>query len=144
MTEEHPTIEPKAQTNGVIRVGRKGRKKFAFGEDGAPFEVDIVVAFYQWIAIDQDFRQDQEGQEERIIPLAMMPSYHAAALAFATALAGGDKKNGPDNTAEALDFIARLREAYDEVVGFFHPKSREERASPDSSGADLQFSEEES
>ena len=45
-----------AGSNGVIRVGRKGRKKFAFGE-GEPFEVDVVVAFQEWICIDDGFRE---------------------------------------------------------------------------------------
>lgn len=128
--------------NGVIRVGRKGRKKFAFGEEGAPFEVDVVVAFQEWIAIDEDIR---DRYEDRIIPVAAMPHYHQSAVEFAKRMATDPTAmhDVPDiSTAEALDFIARLREQYDEVAAFFQPKSRDERVSPDSSDMELRFSEE--
>ena len=132
--------------NGVIRVGRKGRKKFAFGEDGAPFEVDVVVAFQQWICIDDQFR---EQSEDRTIPTAAMQQYHAAAVEFVRSLAlGGVQEVDQSNpiysitTAEALDFIARLREQYDEVAAFFQPKSREELDSQDTSAVELRFSAE--
>jgi hypothetical protein len=143
-----------SQNNGVIRVGRKGRKKFAFGEDGEVFEVDVVQAFQEWLSIDEKFR---ERTEDRTIPTEDMSMYHKAAVTFVKGLAvkevilktaNGPKPGGvesPDITiAEALDFIARLREQYDEVVVFFRPKSREERESPDTSEAGLRFSVEES
>ncbi len=121
-------------TNGVIRVGRKGIRKFAFGEDGTPFEVDVVVAFQAWIGIDDTFR---ERSDDRSIPTADMPEYHLAAFGFASSYAGDDK---PTSVAEALDFIARLRECYDEVAVFFQPRSRDEPDSPVTSGAELRFS----
>lgn len=123
--------------NGVIRVGRKGRKKFAFGE-GEPFEVDVVVAFQEWIGIDDSFR---EQSEDRSIQTATMPEYHQAALSFVQRLAG--ESAGSDiTTAEALDFIARLREQYDEVAVFFQPRSRDEPDLPATSVAELRFSTE--
>lgn len=132
--------------NGVIRVGRKGRKKFAFGEDGEPFEVDVVVAYQAWICIDEQFREEAT---DRIIPTVRMPEYHRAAVEFAQQCVASGAPNGaqPESleeitTAEALDFIARLREQWDEVVTFFRPKLREERDSPDSSGVEHRFSEE--
>ena len=136
--------------NGVIRVGRKGRKKFAFGEDGAPFEVDVVTAFQQWVSIDEGFR---EQTEDRTIPTAGMAAYHKAAVEFVEGIAnsetemrGVDKQytSGSISTAEALDFIARLREQYDEVSVFFRPKSLDEPDLPDTSGAEMRFSVEES
>lgn len=123
--------------NGVIRVGRKGVKKFAFGEDGEPFEVDVVVAFQLWVAVDEEFRG-----EDYSIPNDRMGEYYQAAVRFVEGLA--DAPAGSLTVAEALDFVARLREQYDEVAAFFRPKSREERASPGSSGAELRFSAEES
>ena len=126
--------------NGVIRVGRKGRKKIAFGEDGVPFEVDVVGAFQEWVCVDEVFR---EGYEDRNIPASDMAAYHQAAVDFATRLTAdptGRRETEIITTAEALDFIARLRECYDEVAAFFLPKSREERDSPDTSVAELRFS----
>lgn len=122
--------------NGVIRIGRKGLKKFAFGDEGEPFEVDVVVAFQEWIGIDDQFRPEEEDSEgNRPIPVSAMPEYHKAAVEFIRSLS-----NTEVTVAEALDFIARLREQYDELVVFFHPRSRQERDSPDSTEPVLRFS----
>ena len=126
--------------NGVIRIGRKGFKKFAFGEEGEPFEVDVVVAFQKWIAVDETIRQ-QEGDREGSILTEDMPTYHAAAVEFVKEVSNGQEVT----TAEALDFLARLREQYDELIVFFRPRSQEELDSPDTSEApSLRFSVEES
>ena len=127
-----------SENNGVIRVGRKGKKKFAFGEEGKPFEVDVVVAFQEWIGIDNQFR---EMSDDRTVPNASMPSYHQAAIDFVKQLAGEDCDI---TTAEALDFIARLMEQYNEVAAFFRPKSRDEPDSQGSLARELRFSAEES
>ena len=132
--------------NGIIRIGRKGLKKFAFGEDGPPFEVDVVMAFQQWIGVDESFRPEEEGPNgTRSIPVDRIPEYHKKAVEFAALWAsnyqGCDKV--PDiTTAEALDFIARLREQYDELADFFQPKLREKPASHDTSETELLFSTE--
>lgn len=125
-------------SDGVIRIGRKGRKKFAFG-DADPFEVDIVVATQQWFIIDDSLRPvDEDKDGNRPIALADMPRWHQAAADFVKELSGCQ-----DIThAEALDFIARLREQYHEMADFFRPKLQEEPDSQDSSEVELQFSEE--
>lgn len=115
-----------SQSNGVIRVGRKGIKKFAFGEDGEPFEVDVVVAFQQWINTDARFR-GEDGEQR--IRNEDMPAYHQAAVEYVKELSNGQEVT----TAEALDFIARLREQYDELVDFFQPKLRPRPGSQDTS-----------
>lgn len=128
-------------SDGVIRVGRKGKKKFAFGEDGAPFEVDVVVAFQAWVCTDDQYR---DQFEDRSIPTTSMPGYHALAVDFVRGLATSPITGEvPEvTTAEALDFIARLREQYDEVAAFFLPRSRDEQDSPDTSEVELKFSAE--
>jgi hypothetical protein len=137
-------------SNGVIRIGRKGIKKFAFG-DGEPFDVDVVVAFQGWIGIDERFRISETDSDlvtpddVGTISTADMPAYHLAALEFVRRLA--TNPNGSDTctaitVAEALDFLARLREQYDELADFFRPKLREKRDSQDTSGVELRFSEE--
>ena len=123
--------------DGVIRVGRKGRKKFAFGEDGEPFEVDVVVAFQEWVWVDEEFR---EKNQDRTILTSDMPDYHRSAVEFATRLSGNATEI---TTAEALDFIARLREQYDELADFFQPRKREKAESLATSEAGLRFSVEE-
>ena len=120
-------------SNGVIRIGHKGIKQFAMGEDGKPFDVDIVTAFQEWVGIDEQLRDEETG----LVPTAGMPGYHQAAVAFVERLSGGSVI-----TAEALGFIARLREQYDELAVFFQPRSPERPASPVSSAAELRFSAE--
>ncbi len=131
--------------NGVIRIGHKGKKKFAFG-DGPVFEVDVVVAFQHWIQVDESFRPEEDAQGGRPIPLDRTPEYHQAAVDFAQeCVAEADPRAIVVTTAEALDFIARLREQYDELAVFFRPRSSEERESPGTSEAPLaRFSAEES
>ena len=129
--------------NGVIRIGRKGLKKFAFGEDGEPFEVDVVVAFQEWIGIDEGMRDN----EERVIKTVDMPAYHEAAVRFAQRMSGGNTDSDGNITitvSEALEFIALLREEYDRLASFFQPKSPEKRDSHASMGSELRFSVEDS
>lgn len=129
-----------SESNGVIRIGRKGIKKFAFG-DGPVFEVDVVVAFQRWVVIDDSFRPVPANPEEgRPIPVAEIPTYHEAGRSFVAELSGYNPED--ITTAEALDFLARLREQYDELATFFRPKLRDEQDSPATSGAALHFSEE--
>lgn len=122
--------------NGVVRIGRKGRKKFAFGEDGAPFEVDVVVAFQEWVELDEAFRD-----ENRVIPESRTRDYHQTVQDFAAKMCGGTCADVC--VAEALDFVARLREQYDEVAVFFRPRSRGEEEPSGSSESGIVFSREE-
>lgn len=138
--------------NGVIRIGRKGIKQFAFGEEGTPgsepFNVEIVTAFEAWLAIDNNFRPVQEDSDgNRPVPMEELPKHTNALVLFVESLRPEAPKKLPGyepvNSAEARDFLARLREAYDELVVFFRPKSRQEQDSQDTSGGtSLQFSEE--
>lgn len=127
--------------NGVIRIGRKGLKKFAFGEEGSPgseeFQVDVVSVFTEWLNIEDGFRPDEaDADGNRPIPRAELPAYHNAAVMFVERLRKGDK-NHPDyqpiNVGEALDFFARLREEFDKLLTFFRPRSIEKQDSSDSS-----------
>ncbi len=79
------------------------------------------MAFQQWICIDDEFR---ERYEDRTIPTAEMPIYHQAAVDFVCQLSGAsaNPEIGVITTAEALDFLARLSEQYDEVAVFFSTK----------------------
>ncbi len=134
--------------NGVIRIGRKGIKKFAFGEDGKPFEVDVVVAFQGWLCIDDEFRE-REGCEDRSIKTVDMPEYHQAAVRYVQELAFDPKiteTHHPERinltVAESLEFIALLREEYDALLTFFRPRSPEGPDSPGTLEEGLRFSEE--
>ena len=121
--------------NGVVRIGRKGLREFAFGESGEPFSVDVVAAFTEWVSIDSEFRQ---RSEDGTVQNCDIQSYHEAATKFVKSKGGT-----PTSVAESLEFLARLREIYDELVHFFQPRLPEGHDSPATSGVELQFSEEE-
>ncbi len=136
--------------NGVIRIGRKGIKKFAFGDEGAPgsepFEVDVVITFHEWLVVDDGFRPiEQDAEGNRPIPRVEIPAYDCAAIEFVESRRGGNKHH-PEyvrvSAGEARDFMARLREEYDRLANFFQAKSSDEPESPDTSEVALQFSEE--
>lgn len=146
--------EAVSANNGVIRIGRKGIKKFAFGEDGKPFDVDVVVAFQGWLCIDDEFRE-RDGCVDRTIKTMDMPEYHRVAVEYVQQLAYDPLGNGLDahsrpiqseppqlTVAEALEFISLLREEYDALLTFFRPKSQDVPDSPDTSEGGLRFSEE--
>ena len=122
--------------NGVVRIGRKGLKKFAFGEDGPVFEVDVVVAWQQWVILDNGLRDENDK-----VIAETMPLYHQAAISFVEGLSNSTA--GTITVAEALDFIARLKEQYDNVADFFQVRSLEERVSPGILVSELLFSVEE-
>lgn len=130
-----------SSSNGVVRIARKGRRKFAFGEEGtpgsAPFTVDVVDVFHSWLGTYDQFRQEEEDESgERPIPRENREAYHAGAVQFVEALRNsptdvrGEERYEEVSVAEAMDFMARLREAYDELVVFMQAKSRAKQDSP--------------
>lgn len=137
--------------NGVIRINRKGIKKFAFG-DGEPFDVDIVIVQQQWLVIDESFRppeinDDGTTNENRAVPNDQSAAYYEAARDFVSKLASVNNKGEITRVtiAEALEFLARLREQWSDLVSFFRPRSRDERESPDTStspSVEILYSEE--
>lgn len=133
-------MQSNGKTDGVIKIGRKGLRKFAFG-DGPAFEVDVVVAFQKWMDTDDQFRPIEPDADGRR-PVMDVSAWHKAAVGMVLDLAGDGYKEIQITVAEALDFIARLREEYDAVADFFVPRSAKKPESPDTSAPALSFSEE--
>lgn len=105
---------------GVIRIGRKGKRYFAFG-DGAPFEIDVVVVHNQWMDVDRSFR-DEKGE----VPEGKLTELNHACWSFVKEVSGV-----ADLTlAEALDFLARVTEESGRLADFFVPKLPEGPSSP--------------
>lgn len=140
-----------SKSNGIIRIGKKGLKKFAFGEEGSPggevFEIDVVATIQEWFNIHAEFvelgEEDEDGTKS--IPNAEIPRYQQAAVEYVERLRATTNKEGnypPVTVAEAFDFIARLRECHEELVSFFRPKLQKEQDSQDTSEVELRFSEE--
>lgn len=126
-----------SENNGVIRVGKKGMAKFAIGEEGKPFEVDVVATMQQWFIIHESYQQT-EGEEKGKIRTEDMPAFHSSAVDFVKQLAPEDNPT----TAEALHFLALLREQWDGLIDFFQPRKREKDESPGTSAEGLVFLEE--
>lgn len=115
-----------SEGNGVIRLGRKGRKKFAIGEDGPEFEIDVIQVNNQWIRLHNEFyghepprkMTSQESQE-----------YENAVWRFVKEVANDQSLS----LGEALEFVAVLNEEADKLKGFFVRRSSDAPNSPASS-----------
>lgn len=137
----------------IIRIGKKGRKTFAFGEEdspkGHPFTIDVVAIWQQWCDVHRSF-QNEEGT----IPRDKAMETNFALMQFVAALSGARLPQGipgaPEQPsppsaeeeltlAEALDFMARIQEEVDALEDFFVPKLREKPSSPPKS-ATVNFS----
>lgn len=121
-----------SENNGdVIRVGRKGRRSFAFGETGEPFSLDVIEVNNEWSQIDGDFR-DAEGK----VPRDKLPELHAALWRFVR-----DKAKTEEITlAEAMEFMKCITEEAMRLKAFFTVKSVEKEPSSPESSTTLNFS----
>ena len=111
-----------AQDNGVLRISRKGRCKFAFGDD-LPFEVDVVAVFDEWVQIDSSFR-NEAGE----LPPDKVCAYGGSKLSFVQSIVNAAYQtqgtNGPSlSHAEAAEFLAMVQTKIEELRPFFAPKS---------------------
>lgn len=120
-----------SESNGVIRTKSKGRRKFAFGEDGAEFEVDVIKAYDEWIGIDGSFRN-----EKRLVPEEQLQAWKDAATAFAERLSG---QTGLDGST-VLEFLALLQGEAIKLQDFFVVKYAEKPKSVDSLESRITFS----
>lgn len=127
-----------SQTNGVVRIGRKGMVKFAIGEDGPPFDLDVVRVFDEWAQIDQSYR-DENG----VIAKDQIIAWSGARGSFVQKLLNDVYTMyvgvaAPTLTgAEVGDFMARLTEEVDKLRSFFEPRLQNKPTSPE--GTEIRF-----
>lgn len=120
-----------SQDNGVIRIGRKGRIKFAFGED-EPFEVDVIEVHDSWYATDQQYR-DEKGD----IPVEQTLVYHEAERAFVQNIVNACYQDGKHTQppvlthAEAMEFIAKVASEVAKLRDFFEVRLSDPHVSPE-------------
>ena len=116
----------KPSTNGVLRIGRKGKKTFAFGEEGEsgcePFEVDVVAVYNQWAGIVSDYPVKEDGS----IGWKELEARNRATVEFVRELT--KTPSSPDGIehltlAEVLEFIKMIGEEKEKLASFFAPKS---------------------
>lgn len=123
-----------SETNGIIRIGTKGRKQFAFGDD-EPFTVDVIDVSNRWAAIDSEFRQlDSNGQ--LVVPPAQMLPLNDACWNFVREISGC----GNISKAEAIEFMKHITDEANALQDFFSPKSVEKKPSSQESTATSRFS----
>lgn len=121
----HPNGEP-----AVIKIGRKGLRRFALG-DGEPVELDVIHVWNQWLEVDRAFRDEHDK-----IPRERWGEYSAAEVEFARQMlqAGEDQRF---SETEAKEFIRLLGEEAEKLTAFFVPRSRGEPSSPQGSALQL-------
>ena len=127
-SEEGISSKIKDQPNGVVRIGKKGKKKFAFGDDGPVFEVDVVVTWSYWQTKRAEFQEPFPDDPKMVwIPPTKTMAYQQAVVDFCHQLQANSKPPSgfPAVTlAEALEFLAKIEEEYEELKVFFQPKSK--------------------
>jgi hypothetical protein len=111
-----------SQENGVpiIRLGRKGVRKFQFDEDTPIVELDVIHCWNQWLQIERSFR-DEKGD----VPPEKNPEVNMALNDFACAMLQVQAMSD----ANALEFQAILGREVDKLLPFFDVKSSEEPSS---------------
>jgi hypothetical protein len=121
-----------AATNGehVLRIGRKGCVKIAFGDEAA-FSIDVIETSNQWLQVEQQFR-DADNK----VPLAELVAMNNRAWEFVRDLAGHKGYSAEAvqaiTLAESLEFMKIVTEESQRLSGFFTVKSvKEEPSSPE-------------
>lgn len=120
--------------NGVIRMARKGKAKFAFGED-PPFEIDVREFWDEWFSVDHNLR-DEKGD----IPKESYMAYEQQKRAFVQTVVSGAYTNqipGKDapvlTRTEVDEFLARVREEVEKTRVFTEVRSPGPQQSQESS-----------
>lgn len=135
-------VEAKPSTNGVVRIARKGIVKFAFGEEGDEFSVDVRVIYDAWTEIDWQLRNEkgelptdkrvEHGQNRiRFVQAVVNDAYAANGLAAIPEVSG----------SEAIAFIDRVVEEVEKIHNFFSPKKDEPSSLPASPEMRINFSQ---
>jgi hypothetical protein len=119
-----------SETNGsgIIRIGKKGLRKFTFDEDADAFEIDVIAAQAQWLELDRQFRDDNNE-----VPPDKLIALNEEARRFAMELAYDTKPKRILSIAEALEFLKLLNEEAGRLADFFTPKDSEVPSSRESS-----------
>ena len=126
----------------VIRIEKKGIKKFAFG-DGPVFSVDVIRAMDAWNGIDGEYRDAAGG-----VPKEKLAAWRRAQLNFARdwVTATVDPQVAAQivpeiDDAQALAFINRLDAYIDGLKDFFGVRTGKEPSPPPPSDSATVFTE---
>lgn len=121
-----------SETNGVIRLPRKGRAKFEFDGSEGTIEVDVIDVHDAWYEVDWSFR-DAEGK----LPNDKVTEHGQAKLNFVQAVindayAAIGKEPPQLSRGEAMMFLAAISKEAEALRNFFSPSTSKSSSSPDS------------
>jgi hypothetical protein len=135
-----------AESNGVLRVGRRGRglKKFAFSDDGPGVEIDVIEVYDEWCDVDEDMRDDASKIKISMNEYGRKRQEFVQGLVSNAYAKTGQEKVVPVITrAEAEDFIRMIFTEVKVLRNFTSEKTANDSSSPGSSGpeTELRFSQ---
>ena len=123
--------------NGVVRITKRGVVKFAFGETGKEFEVDVVQVYDEFVEMEWGF-----CDENNKIPKEKHPEYRKARVDFTQAIvndAYGNETAPIITRGESDEFISRILEEVAKLRPFSKESSEEKQSSP--SSTEIRFSQ---
>jgi hypothetical protein len=121
MNAEH-VMNPVGQNNGEIRMPRRGKDKFAFGDDPG-FEIDTIDTWDEFVEFDKSTR-DEKGE----LPKGQLVAYNQAKRAFFQNVIKRGYERSPElagkpvpvlTLAEVCVFLAQLEGKVKELQRFF-------------------------
>ncbi len=135
-------------TNGVVKIARRGRAKFQFGDDDQPFEVDVLAVYDQWYVVNWQLRDiDEKG--DGVVPNDKQDEFGQNRLNFAQAVVNSAYESQQLGAApvlcraEAEAFIDEISKKAAELRNFTVSKKDTPSSQPDSTGesARINFSQ---
>jgi hypothetical protein len=118
-----------AEQNGerVITVGRRGRRKFRYDDDGAAaVELDVIEVNDAWMQIDREYR---DGKTGAVAPERLPEMYDSARVFCAELLKLPKTGEGSPSTADALHFLKLVTDEANALRPFFEPATPDEQSS---------------
>lgn len=131
--------------NGVLKVHKRGRAKFQFGDDEPVIELDVIEVYDQWVEVLWALR-DAEGK----LPNDKVNEYGKNRQDFVQAVVNtaygliAEKPPIPNvSRAEAEQFIKLVEEAAEELRNFTSPKKDAPSSAPASTAPaeEIRFSQ---
>jgi hypothetical protein len=124
--------------NGVVRISRRGIAKFQFGDDDAPFEVDVIAVYDAWQTIMWS-HLELNDKGEGILPNSKIEEYGQVRLDFVQSVVntayqrlGGSP---PDlSRAEAEAFLNEIAAQKEVLRNFTGSKKETPSSAPESTG----------
>ena len=130
-----------SESNGVLRIGRQGRKKFQFGDDDPAFEIDVIDVYNQFSETDLKLR-DAKG----VLTPDKVGDWNKAVWGFVQQVVldhmpkdAAEKVNAGMSLTDARAFLKLLQEEANRLIPLFKLESGEKPSSPENSGIAVSY-----